>query len=333
MKNMNDRDLRFRSGLERTLALLVRRFSDWAIVHSLLFWWSWWIFDHWVCPLLGPSSAPGFACPAPPLFPQARSRCLRWWLFAAVVLISGCGRLPLRLPLCLLDLGLELVPSLLPGMALRYSAARLLLLNTHSTPSCISAIKYHGLLRRPRYIHRGSGRKFVYLQTGHSIPVLWSAQRTPTHCPSAPGHSNAHDRTSCLQTLAKSPEFIPTIQNNIKLTLFNTRSLNNKSLILNDYILDNKLDFLCLTETWQQHLDYFSLNLTTPNGYCYINKPRSEGRGGGIAVIHRQDIKTSLISISSAPSFEHLAFKLSGHTQSVMAVVYRPSQTTPIIPV
>uniref|UniRef100_UPI00358FC71A CB1 cannabinoid receptor-interacting protein 1 isoform X2 n=1 Tax=Myxine glutinosa TaxID=7769 RepID=UPI00358FC71A len=37
-------------------------------------------------------------------------------------------------------------------MALRYSAARLLLLNTRSTPSCISAIKSNGLLRRPRTI-------------------------------------------------------------------------------------------------------------------------------------------------------------------------------------
>uniref|UniRef100_UPI00358FE46C uncharacterized protein n=1 Tax=Myxine glutinosa TaxID=7769 RepID=UPI00358FE46C len=208
-------------------------------------------------------------------------------------------------------------------MALKYSAARLLLLNTRSTPSCISAIKSNGLLRRPRYIHRGSGRKFVYLQSDHSIPVLWSAQRTLTLRPSAPGHSNPHDRTSCLRTLAKSPEFIPAVQN-IKLTLFNTRSLNNKCLILNEYILDNKLDFLCLTETWQQPLDYYTLNLTTPSGYSYVNKPRSEGRGGGIAVIHRQDIKTNLISISSAPSFEHLALKLSGHTQSVMAVVYRP---------
>uniref|UniRef100_UPI00358EF6FF rab effector Noc2-like isoform X1 n=1 Tax=Myxine glutinosa TaxID=7769 RepID=UPI00358EF6FF len=35
-------------------------------------------------------------------------------------------------------------------MALRYSAAKLLLLKTRSTPSCISAIKSNGLLRRPR---------------------------------------------------------------------------------------------------------------------------------------------------------------------------------------
>uniref|UniRef100_UPI0035900AD0 uncharacterized protein n=1 Tax=Myxine glutinosa TaxID=7769 RepID=UPI0035900AD0 len=139
---------------------------------------------------------------------------------------------------------------------------------------------------------------------------------------------------TCLWTLIKIKICLikkpkTSVQNNIKLTLFNTRSLNNKCLILNEYILDNKLDFLCLTETWQQPLDYYTLNLTTPNGYSYVNKPRSEGRGGGIAVIHRQDIKTNLISISSAPSFEHLALKLSGHTQSVMAVVYRPPKPHP----
>ena len=218
-------------------------------------------------------------------------------------------------------------PSLLPGMALRYSAARLLQLNNHSTPLCISVIKNHKLLKRTRYIHRGSGRKFVYFHTGHSIPVLWSAERTPTF--RLRHHNNTDERAPCLQALAMTPESILTTQSNMKLTLFNTRSLNNKSHILNEFILDNKLDFLCLTETWQQPLDYLSLNLTTPNGYSYINKPRSEGRGGGIAVIHRQDIKTSLIPISSAPSFEHLAFKLSGHTQSVLAVVYRPPKPNP----
>ncbi|KAI4800682.1 hypothetical protein KUCAC02_009525 [Chaenocephalus aceratus] len=55
-------------------------------------------------------------------------------------------------------------PSLLPGMALRYFAARLLQLNNHSTPLCISAIKNHELLKRTKYIHRGSGRKFTFTQ-------------------------------------------------------------------------------------------------------------------------------------------------------------------------
>ena len=100
----------------------------------------------------------------------------------------------------------------------------------------------------------------------------------------------------CLQALIKSSQPTHTMQSNMKVTLFNTQSLNNKSHILNEFILDNKLDFLRLTEIWQQPLNYLSLNLTTPNGYSYLDKPHTEGRGGGIAVIHRQEMSVKVLS-------------------------------------
>ena len=120
-----------------------------------------------------------------------------------------------------------------------------------------------------------------------------------------------------------------TKQRHLKLALLNTRSLNNKSLILNEFITDNNLDFLCITETWHKPLDYFSLNQTTPTGFTYMDKPRPEGRGGGVAAINRKDIKTSTVSIPAARSFEHLTFKFSGPTPLVTAIIYRPPKPNP----
>lgn len=119
------------------------------------------------------------------------------------------------------------------------------------------------------------------------------------------------------------------MQHHLKLALFNTRSLNNKSLLLNEFITDNNLDFLCLTETWQTPLDYFSLNQLTPTGYSYLDKARTEGRGGGIAAIFRKNLKITTIPIPPAPSFEHLTYKLSGPSPLVTAIIYRPPKPHP----
>ena len=101
-----------------------------------------------------------------------------------------------------------------------------------------------------------------------------------------------------LRPLPHSTEPI-TQQHFLKLALLNTQSLNNKALILNEFITDDNLDFLCITETWHNHLDYYSLNQATPPGYTYIDQPRPTGKGGGVASIHKKDLK--IITISTPP--------------------------------
>ena len=218
-------------------------------------------------------------------------------------------------------------------MALLYSFSQLIKLNNFSPPLCISAIKTLKLLRRPRYIHRASRRKFVYSLPKYStlfIPSLWSAVRTAA-TPARHHHNNFDVRAACLRPFTKAPLPVLT-HSHLKIALFNTRSLNNKGLLLNEFITDNNLDFLFLTETWQNQQDYFSLNQTTPPGYSYMDKPRHHGRGGGIATIYRKDITTSVITIPAPPSFEHLVFKLSGPKPLVTAVIYRPPKPNPAFP-
>lgn len=98
---------------------------------------------------------------------------------------------------------------------------------------------------------------------------------------------------------------------------------------MNDFITDNNLDFLCITETWHNHLDYFSLNQATPPGYKYIDRPRPTGRGGGIASIFKCHLKVNPISIPSIESFEHIAFKLLYPNPLIIAIIYRPPKPNP----
>jgi hypothetical protein len=84
-----------------------------------------------------------------------------------------------------------------------------------------------------------------------------------------------------------------------------------------------------LNETWQKTLDYFEPNQNTPVEYSYLDNPRSEGRGGGIAAVYHQDLLPTPLSIHAAPSFEHLAFKPPGSKLLIISIIYRPSKPNP----
>lgn len=69
--------------------------------------------------------------------------------------------------------------------------------------------------------------------------------------------------------------------------LFEHSVSHQQSIFLNDFMCDQDIDFLCLNETWHRSGDYFTLNEATPTGYKYIEKARSSGRGGRLAVFYR----------------------------------------------
>ncbi|GLD52932.1 uncharacterized protein AKAME5_000576000 [Lates japonicus] len=211
-------------------------------------------------------------------------------------------------------------------MALRHTSSQLLRLNHSSHPSMdlTTTLRQFDLLRRCPYTHRGSRRKVFYNSTPkNSIPSLWSDRSSHS---SALRHHNI--RTCHLSTRHLSPlNILPVLtsasrtskQKPLRTALFNTRSLNNKSLILNKFILDNKLDLLCLTETWHKPMDYIALNQTTPTGYSYMDNPRSEGCGGGIAVIYLAIISHSPKTSSSFLSnFTNVFTQLSFISPSIL---------------
>lgn len=91
----------------------------------------------------------------------------------------------------------------------------------------------------------------------------------------------------------------PASSSNLNVCSYNIRSATtisnqfDKPALIQDFILDNKIDFCFLTETWLAPDSPSSvLNLLTPDNYCLQHVPRSTGRG--VALLP----SLSLISLS-----------------------------------
>lgn len=108
----------------------------------------------------------------------------------------------------------------------------------------------------------------------------------------------------------------------------NAQSINNKPGLIHDIIIERHIDICCIVETWQKPQEFMALNKATPPGYVYIQKPRLKGAGGGLAVIHRADIHTKEVAVTTATSFECVAFTLAGFSQLQFVLVYRPPKNT-----
>lgn len=98
------------------------------------------------------------------------------------------------------------------------------------------------------------------------------------------------------------------------------------------FIIDNKLDALCLTETWlADPLNAYTHDLV-PIGYNIISIDRARGQGGGVALI----IRDQRMVLNSTPpttlsGCEALSIKiaLSSKSSLTVLIVYQPPDFLP----
>ena len=83
--------------------------------------------------------------------------------------------------------------------------------------------------------------------------------------------------------------------------------MKNKSFIIKDFVVDNNIDILAITEMWLQAdiSNQITVNNICPTGFVLHHLPRAGHRGGGVALLYKNQFRLKKLSPdTSSNSFE-----------------------------
>lgn len=113
----------------------------------------------------------------------------------------------------------------------------------------------------------------------------------------------------------------------VSLTSLNTRSVKNKTVSINDFITDNNIDILALTETWLgTSVDKTVLSELLPKTHKIHSVSRQKQRGGGVAIVYNKNLNIEVVKQPTVfTHFELLECILhSKDYRCRLCVIYRP---------
>ena len=126
------------------------------------------------------------------------------------------------------------------------------------------------------------------------------------------------------------PFLSPTVQK-LRLATLNSRSVVNKSAVINNHILENKIDILCITETWINDGEFSNSLLSSliPSNYVlsqYYGRPRPFR---GVAIINHKSVHHTHVSTPVFSTFECVGSVITSSNSSFkLFVVYRPPSSS-----
>ena len=117
--------------------------------------------------------------------------------------------------------------------------------------------------------------------------------------------SHYHSDCSNLVRINGVPDLhLRTSAPHLTMCALNVCSIANKSALFVDYINKCKADLFAITETWLLDNDSAVCYEITPPGHKLFHCPRSDCRGGGTALLFRDNINVCKLESGSRISFE-----------------------------
>jgi len=113
----------------------------------------------------------------------------------------------------------------------------------------------------------------------------------------------------------------------INIGVLNCRSLRNKTDFIQDHIIDNNLDVMAMTETWlssNEAANTAYINTLTKAGFNFNHVPRTDRKGGGVAVLTHNSLKVQRTQTFTSLSFESIELSISAISVNLrLVVIYR----------
>lgn len=135
--------------------------------------------------------------------------------------------------------------------------------------------------------------------------------------------------------MKKHQSLLPTAKQ-LHFAIANVRSVRNKTGLIIDHVMGNKIDFCVLTETWLKDEDSVSISSLSPPGYLFHNCPRPSQRiGGGIGLMYRVNLQISRTDSGEKRSFEFCECNVKNLSTPLKIIdIYRPpySEVHPVSP-
>ena len=134
-------------------------------------------------------------------------------------------------------------------------------------------------------------------------------------------HSNMRN----IKIIETSTKRVHKSNDTLKFCLLNPWSVCNKADEINDFIVDQGLDLLAITETWLSGdiTDNPIISALSPAGYSVLQNPRKT-RGGGTAVVYRDTMKLRVSSTPPYETFELLECTFMSSVLVRLCIIYRP---------
>ena len=177
---------------------------------------------------------------------------------------------------------------------------------------------------RVRKTHRGirAGRKRIYpIRT-----VIDRFDRSASQCKQRYDFKN-----SSIKVVKRTSDY--ELKSCLNLSLWNARSIMNKIPSICDSILGNKIYIFIITESWIENEKKTYVDAQLRSGlhhYDAIHLPRPNRRGGGLSVISKNSLRSTLNTTEQYQSFEVLDLDIcEPHSSDNFHVIsiYRPPKS------